>query len=80
MHITDDRGQGLHKPHEARPVTNDGRLLWVGPMLPHERPEFFLDGVYLGCITLEQAMRAYSQSAPDETTKGHKYERAKTEP
>ena len=59
MRITDDHGKSLRKPEGARPVTDDGRLIWVGPILPHERHEFFLDGVNLGCITLEQAMKTY---------------------
>ena len=59
MRITDDHGKSLRKPEGARPVTDDGRLIWVGPVLPHEWHEFFLDGVNLGCITLEQAMKTY---------------------
>ena len=59
MRITDDHGKSLRKPEGVRPVTDDGRLIWVGPVLPYERHEFFLDGVNLGCITLEQAMNTY---------------------
>ena len=64
MRVTEDNGKSPRRPEGARPVTDDGRLLWVGPVLPHERHEFFLDGVNLGCITLEQAMGSYSRSAP----------------
>ena len=61
MRRTDAHGRSLHRPEGARPVTDDGRLLWVGPILPHQQHEFFLDGVNLGSVTLEQAMEAYHE-------------------
>ncbi len=64
MRNTDDHGKSTHKPEGARSVTDDGRLLWVGPILPHQQPEFFLDGVKLGNITLEQAMGSYRSAPP----------------
>lgn len=64
MNLTNDNGRSTHCPEGARPVTSDGRLLWCGPILPHQQHEFFLDGVNLGCVTLEQAMGLYSRSAP----------------
>lgn len=59
--LTDDYGRSMHRPEGAHPVTADGRLLYVGPVLPHHTHEFFLDGVKLGCTTLEQAMELYSR-------------------
>lgn len=56
IRLTDDNGRGFHNPCGARAVSDDGRLLWVGPLLPHQHGEFFLDGANLGSITLEQAM------------------------
>ncbi|HEY6020658.1 MAG TPA: hypothetical protein VIY48_12430 [Candidatus Paceibacterota bacterium] len=60
--MTDDHGQSIFPRHSTRLVTNDGRLEWVGPILPHEQGEFFLDGVSLGNVTLEQAMGSYKSS------------------
>ena len=61
MRITDDNGQSPLKNAGARPVTEDGRLLWVGPVQPNHSQEFLLDGVNLGNITLEKAMDAYNR-------------------
>ena len=62
MRLTEDNGRSTYRPEGARAVTGDGRLLWVGPILPHERHEFFLDDVNLGSVTLKQAMGSYSLS------------------
>ncbi len=43
----------------GRAVTADGRLLYVGPVLPHHTHAFVLDGTNLGATTLEQAMESY---------------------
>lgn len=60
--MTNDNGESIFPRKNARLVTRDGRLEWVGPILPHQSGEFFLDGVNLGNITLEQAMGSYKSS------------------
>ena len=69
MKLTDDHGQSTFPFPGGRLVTNDGRLVWVGPLLPHQFGEFFLDGVNLGNITLEQAMGSYSLATPVNSAK-----------
>jgi hypothetical protein len=69
MAKSDDYRGGLSNPHEARPVTDDGRLSWVGPLLPHQKGEFFLDGVNLGNITLARAMEFYNHLKQHEETR-----------
>lgn len=63
MRLTNDHGQTM-RPMGARPLTDDGRLLWVGPMLPHEHGEFLLDGLALKVGGIEQALAAHRRSAP----------------
>jgi len=59
MRLTNDYGESTRYPAHSRLVTNDGRLLWIGPVMDHQVHEFFLDGVNLGSITLDQAMEQY---------------------
>ena len=40
----------------ARAVDRGGRLLWVGPMLPNQQSEFFLDEISLGGCGLSVAL------------------------
>ena len=40
----------------ARAVDHDGRLLWIGPMLPHQNGEFFLDGASIESMDLSSAL------------------------
>lgn len=56
---TDDHGKCRSYPGETRLVTQDGRLLWNGPIEPHHVPYFMLDGERLGNITLADAMSRY---------------------
>lgn len=62
MRITDDHGQDTRHPRGGRPVTQDGRLVWVGPVLAHHVHEYFLDGKNLGSITEAQARAAYDRA------------------
>ncbi len=60
--MTDDKGQTRHPFPGSRPVTDDGRLLYlctqIGNNITHE---FILDGQSLGKIDLVTAMRMYDE-------------------
>lgn len=60
--LTDDYGRGTGRFPTGRPVTQDGRLVYVpwviGDKAGHE---FFLDEQKLGEITLEAAMAEYQK-------------------
>lgn len=60
MQLTDDHGQPIQRPAGARPITDDGRLLWLGPVLPHQFGEFLLDGVPLRASSVDEALAAHS--------------------